>query len=39
MPDADFEAWARPEEIAQVVLWLCSPQARLVNGCALPVGR
>ncbi len=37
MPDADFSKWPKPEEIARVVLFLCSDAARLVNGAAIPV--
>jgi NAD(P)-dependent dehydrogenase (short-subunit alcohol dehydrogenase family) len=39
MPDADFERWAKPEELASVIVWLCSPAARVVSGNALDVGR
>jgi len=39
MPTADFDRWAKPEEIADVVAWLCSPAARVVTGNALYVGR
>jgi NAD(P)-dependent dehydrogenase (short-subunit alcohol dehydrogenase family) len=39
MPGADFETWAKPEEIAQVILLLCSDPARLINGAIIPVGR
>jgi NAD(P)-dependent dehydrogenase (short-subunit alcohol dehydrogenase family) len=39
MPDADFSRWASPEEIAEVIVWLCSPGARIVSGNALDVGR
>ncbi|HWP30603.1 MAG TPA: SDR family oxidoreductase [Fimbriimonadales bacterium] len=39
MPDADFEKWAKPEEIAQVILYLCSEESRLITGAAIPVGR
>ncbi|MFN7172402.1 MAG: SDR family oxidoreductase [Fimbriimonadaceae bacterium] len=39
MPKADFSKWAKPEEVADVLLWLCSEQARLVNGVALPISR
>lgn len=37
MPDADFSKWPKPEEIAQVILFLCSPEAKLVHGAAVPV--
>lgn len=37
MPHADFSKWPKPEEIARVILWLCSDDARLVNGAAIPV--
>jgi NAD(P)-dependent dehydrogenase (short-subunit alcohol dehydrogenase family) len=37
MPDADFSKWPKPEEIAQVVLFLCSPEAKLIHGAAIPV--
>jgi len=37
MPDADFSKWPKPEEIARVVLFLCSDEAKLVNGAAIPV--
>jgi NAD(P)-dependent dehydrogenase (short-subunit alcohol dehydrogenase family) len=36
MPSADFAAWPKPEEIAQVVLFLASDEARLVHGASLP---
>jgi NAD(P)-dependent dehydrogenase (short-subunit alcohol dehydrogenase family) len=39
MPDADFEMWAKPAEIADVVVWLCSEGARVVSGNAIRVGR
>jgi NAD(P)-dependent dehydrogenase (short-subunit alcohol dehydrogenase family) len=37
MPDADFSKWPKPEEIAQVILYLCSAEAKLVHGAAIPV--
>jgi NAD(P)-dependent dehydrogenase (short-subunit alcohol dehydrogenase family) len=37
MPDADFSKWPKPEEIARVILFLCSDDAMVVHGAALPV--
>jgi NAD(P)-dependent dehydrogenase (short-subunit alcohol dehydrogenase family) len=37
MPGADFSIWPKPEEIAAVVLFLCSDQAKLIQGAAIPV--
>jgi NAD(P)-dependent dehydrogenase (short-subunit alcohol dehydrogenase family) len=37
MPNADFAKWPKPEEIARVVLFLCSDDARLIHGAAIPV--
>jgi len=37
MPKADFTKWPKPEEIAKVVLFLCSEDAKLINGAAVPV--
>jgi NAD(P)-dependent dehydrogenase (short-subunit alcohol dehydrogenase family) len=37
MPGADFASWPKPEEIAEVVLFLASDEARLVHGASVPV--
>ena len=37
MPDADFSKWPKPEEIARVILFLCSDDAKLIHGAAVPV--
>ena len=37
IPNADFAAWPKPEEIAQVILFLCSDNASVVHGAAVPV--
>ncbi len=37
MPDADFSTWPKPEAIARVILFLCSDDATVVHGAALPV--
>jgi NAD(P)-dependent dehydrogenase (short-subunit alcohol dehydrogenase family) len=37
MPSADFSKWPKPEEIARVILFLCSEEARVIHGAAIPV--
>jgi len=37
MPNADFGTWPKPEEIAQVILFLCSDEAKVIHGAAVPV--
>jgi len=37
LPKADYTNWPKPEEIGDVILFLCSPQARIVHGAAIPV--
>ena len=37
MPSADFSKWPRPAEIARVVRFLCSEDARVIRGAAIPV--
>ena len=37
MPRANFAAWTKPEDIARVILFLCTEDARALNGTAIPV--
>jgi NAD(P)-dependent dehydrogenase (short-subunit alcohol dehydrogenase family) len=37
MPTADFKKWVRPQELAEVVLFLASDAASAVTGALLPV--
>ena len=37
MPDADFTTWPKPEDIARVILFLCSDDGRVIHGAAIPV--
>jgi NAD(P)-dependent dehydrogenase (short-subunit alcohol dehydrogenase family) len=37
MPTADPARWPKPDEIAEVVLFLCSRQGRVIHGAAIPV--
>jgi len=37
MPQADFTKWPKPEEIARVILFLCSEEASVIHGASIPV--
>jgi NAD(P)-dependent dehydrogenase (short-subunit alcohol dehydrogenase family) len=37
MPNADFAKWPKAEDIARVILFLCSDDARLIHGASIPV--
>ena len=37
MPKADYANWPKPEEISDVIVFLCSQQARIIHGAAIPV--
>jgi NAD(P)-dependent dehydrogenase (short-subunit alcohol dehydrogenase family) len=37
MPQADFASWPKPQDIARVILFLCSHDAKLIHGAAIPV--
>lgn len=37
MPDADFEAWPKVEEVARTMVWLASPANVLTTGTLVPV--
>ena len=37
MPNAEFAKWPKPQDIARVILFLCSDDARVIHGAALPV--
>jgi NAD(P)-dependent dehydrogenase (short-subunit alcohol dehydrogenase family) len=38
MPMADVNHWALPEDVAETIVWLCSPAAKVVTGNAIKVG-
>ena len=38
MPDADASTWVAPQDLANVILFLASQDARAIHGAALPVG-
>src|SRR3974377_1065445 len=37
MPKADFAKWPKPEDIARVILFLCSEEAKVIQGGAVTV--
>jgi NAD(P)-dependent dehydrogenase (short-subunit alcohol dehydrogenase family) len=36
MPNADFSKWLSPEDLANVVMFLCSSESKVINGAAIP---
>src|SRR5215831_8210717 len=36
MPTANFGKWAKPEDLANIVLFLCSEEAKIITGAAIP---
>jgi NAD(P)-dependent dehydrogenase (short-subunit alcohol dehydrogenase family) len=37
MPKADFSKWPKPEDIARVITFLCSDDAKVIHGASIPV--
>lgn len=37
MPGSDFSTWPKPGDIAKVILFLASDEARVIHGAAIPV--
>jgi NAD(P)-dependent dehydrogenase (short-subunit alcohol dehydrogenase family) len=37
MPKSDFAKWPKPEDIARVIVFLCSDEAKVVHGASVPV--
>jgi NAD(P)-dependent dehydrogenase (short-subunit alcohol dehydrogenase family) len=37
MPQADYSRWPQPDEVARVLLFLASDDAKLISGAAIPV--
>ena len=37
MPTADFSKWPKSADIARVILFLCSDEAKVIHGAAIPV--
>ena len=37
MPDADFDAWPKVEDVARTMVWLASPANALTTGTLVPV--
>jgi len=37
MPNSKFETWPKTEDIAKVILFLCSDESKVIHGAAIPV--
>jgi NAD(P)-dependent dehydrogenase (short-subunit alcohol dehydrogenase family) len=37
IPTADFSKWPKPADIARVILFVCSDEAKVIHGAAIPV--
>jgi NAD(P)-dependent dehydrogenase (short-subunit alcohol dehydrogenase family) len=37
MPKADFSKWPKPRDLARVILFLCSNDAKVIRGASIPV--
>jgi NAD(P)-dependent dehydrogenase (short-subunit alcohol dehydrogenase family) len=37
MPSADFSKWPKPEDVANIILFLASDEARVIHGATIPV--
>jgi NAD(P)-dependent dehydrogenase (short-subunit alcohol dehydrogenase family) len=37
MPDADASQWVKTDDVARVILWLCSADADPISGAAIPI--
>ncbi len=36
MPNLDFSRWVKPQDLANIVLFLCSEEAKAITGAAIP---
>jgi NAD(P)-dependent dehydrogenase (short-subunit alcohol dehydrogenase family) len=36
-PTADFSKWVRPEQVAEVMLFLASDESKIISGASIPV--
>jgi len=37
MPNADFSKWLKPEDVADLVLWLADERAGHITGATIPI--
>jgi NAD(P)-dependent dehydrogenase (short-subunit alcohol dehydrogenase family) len=37
IPQADFSKWPKPQDVARVILFLCSDDAKLIRGVSIPL--
>jgi NAD(P)-dependent dehydrogenase (short-subunit alcohol dehydrogenase family) len=36
MPNSDFNMWVDPDDLTNVILFLCSEEAKTITGAAIP---
>lgn len=36
MPNADFTKWIKPDDLSNIILFLCSDYSKIINGAAIP---
>jgi NAD(P)-dependent dehydrogenase (short-subunit alcohol dehydrogenase family) len=36
MTDADYSKWINPEDLSNVIMFLCSDYSKIINGSAIP---
>lgn len=36
IPDSDFSKWLKTDDLANIVLFLCSEEGKIINGAAIP---
>ena len=38
MPDADWNQWVKPQDLATLLVFLASDGAKAINGALIPIG-
>jgi NAD(P)-dependent dehydrogenase (short-subunit alcohol dehydrogenase family) len=38
MPEADWNRWVKPKDLARLLVFLASDEAKAINGALIPIG-